>query len=77
MGSDERHFNVSLIVRGKVTRLSTDHNWTFFQVGYPVDTPTDIKSNRAKSNAAEGRLPRLVAVLTLMSLPDLRSLALE
>ena len=57
--------------------VSTDHNWNFFQVGYPVDTPTDIKSNQAKSNAAEGRLPCLVAVLTLMSLPDLRPLALE
>ena len=27
MGSDESHFNVSLIVRDKVTRLSTDHNF--------------------------------------------------
>ena len=26
MGSDESHFNVSLIVRDKVTTLSTDHN---------------------------------------------------
>ena len=26
MGSDESHFNVSLIVRDKVTRLSTNHN---------------------------------------------------
>ena len=26
MGSDESHFNVSLTVRDKVTRLSTDHN---------------------------------------------------
>ena len=27
MGSDESHFNVSLIVRSKVTRLSTDNNF--------------------------------------------------
>ena len=27
MGSDESHFNVSLIVRDKVTKLSTDHNF--------------------------------------------------
>ena len=27
MGSDESHFNVSLIVRDKVTRVSTDHNF--------------------------------------------------
>ena len=27
MGSDESHLNVSLIVRGEVTRLSTDHNF--------------------------------------------------
>ena len=27
MGSDESHFNVSLIVRDKVTRLSTNHNF--------------------------------------------------
>ena len=29
MGSDESHFNASLIVRGKVTRppVSTDHNF--------------------------------------------------
>ena len=26
VGSDESHFNVSLIVRDKVTSLSTDHN---------------------------------------------------
>ena len=26
MGSSESHFNVSLIVRDKVTRLSTNHN---------------------------------------------------
>ena len=26
MGNDESHFNVSLIVRDKVPRLSTDHN---------------------------------------------------
>ena len=26
-GSDESHFNVLLIVRDKVTRLSTDHNF--------------------------------------------------
>ena len=26
MGSDESHFNVSLIVRDKVARLSADHN---------------------------------------------------
>ena len=26
MGNDESHFNVSLIVRDKVTRLSTGHN---------------------------------------------------
>ena len=27
MGSDESHLNVSLIVRDKVTRASTDHNF--------------------------------------------------
>ena len=27
MGSGESHFNVSLIVRDKVTRLSTDHSF--------------------------------------------------
>ena len=27
MGSDENHFNVSLIVRDKVAGLSTDHNF--------------------------------------------------
>ena len=27
MGSDESHFNVSLIVRDKVIRLTTDHNF--------------------------------------------------
>ena len=27
MGSDESHFNVSLVVRDKVTRLSTNHNF--------------------------------------------------
>ena len=27
VGSDERHFNVSLIVRDKVTRLSTNYNF--------------------------------------------------
>ena len=27
MGSDESHFNVSLIVRDKVTKLSTDYNF--------------------------------------------------
>ena len=30
MGSDESHFNVSLIVRVKVTRLFTNHNLFFF-----------------------------------------------
>ena len=28
MGSDESHFNVSLIVRDKVTRVSRDHNFS-------------------------------------------------
>ena len=27
MGNDESHFNVSLIVRDKVTKLSTDHSF--------------------------------------------------
>ena len=27
VGSDDSHFNVSLIVKGKVTRLSRDHNF--------------------------------------------------
>ena len=27
VGSDDRHFNLSLTVRDKVTRLSTDHNF--------------------------------------------------
>ena len=27
MGSDDSHFNVLLIVRGNVTRLSTNHNF--------------------------------------------------
>ena len=34
MGSDESHFNVSLIVRDKVTRLSTNHN-LFEEKGEP------------------------------------------
>ena len=34
MGSDESHSNVSLIVRNKVTRLSTNHN-LFLRRGEP------------------------------------------
>ena len=34
MGSDESHFNVSLVVRDKVTRLSTNPN-LFEQKGQP------------------------------------------
>ena len=56
--------------------ILVDSNWKCVQIGYPVDTPTDCKSNRAKSNATEGRLPRLVAVLSLTSLPELWPLAL-
>ena len=42
MGSDESHFNVSLIVRDKVTtRLSTNHN-LFEEKGEP-------KRNRAEA----------------------------
>ena len=41
MGSDEGHFNVSLIVKDKVTRLSTDHSpravltYVFLLVAWP------------------------------------------
>ena len=41
MGSDESHFNVSLIVRDKVTRLSTDHT-TFEEKGEPKRIRTEI-----------------------------------
>ena len=34
MGSDERYFNVSLTVRDKVTRVSTNHN-PFEEKGEP------------------------------------------
>ena len=34
IGSDESHFNISFIVRDKVTRLSTDHN-LFEEKGEP------------------------------------------
>ena len=40
IGSDESHFNVSLIVRDKVTKLSTNHN-LFEEKGEP-------KRNRAE-----------------------------
>ena len=41
MGSDESHFNVSLIVRDKVTRHTTNHN-LFEKKGNP-------KRNRAEA----------------------------
>ena len=41
MGSDESHFNVSLVVRDKVTRLSTNHNH-FEENG-------ELKQNRAEA----------------------------
>ena len=41
MGSDERHFNVSLFVRNKVTTVSTSHN-LFEEKGKP-------KRNRAEA----------------------------
>ena len=42
MGSDERHFNVSLIVRDKVTRLvSTNHN-LFEEKGEPKRYRTEV-----------------------------------
>ena len=41
MGSDKSHFNVSFIVRDKVTRLSTNHN-LFEEKGEP-------KRNRAEA----------------------------
>ena len=41
MGSDESHFNVSLIVRDKVTRLSTNHN-LFEEKGEPKRYRTEV-----------------------------------
>ena len=41
MGSDESHFNVSLIVRDKVTRLSTDYN-LFGEKGEPRRIRTEV-----------------------------------
>ena len=41
MGSDESHFNVSLIVRDKVTRLSTNHN-PFEEKGEPKRYRTEL-----------------------------------
>ena len=40
-GIDESHFNVSLIVRDKVTRLSTDHN-LFEEKGEPKRYRTEV-----------------------------------
>ena len=40
MGSDEVDFNVSLIARGKVTRLSTNHN-LFEETGEPKRYQTE------------------------------------
>ena len=41
MGSDESHFNVSLIVRDKVTKVSTNHS-LFEEKGDPKRNQTDV-----------------------------------
>ena len=41
MGSDDSHFNVSLIMRDKVTRLSTNHN-LFEEKGEPKRIRTEV-----------------------------------
>ena len=50
ISSDESHFNVSLIVRDKVTRLSTNHN--LFQ-----ESGETTKRNRAKVLLLTGLTP--------------------
>ena len=51
MGSDESHFNVSLIVRDKVTTetVSTDHNF-FEEKGDPKRYRTQVLSLTARPN---------------------------
>ena len=50
MGSDESHFNVSLIVRDKVTRLSIDHNFL-------RERRVKVDSNRSPSAYQPNALP--------------------
>ena len=50
MDSDESHFNVSLIVRAKVTRLSTDHN-------FRRERRAEVDSNRCPSVYQPNALP--------------------
>ena len=50
MGSDESHFNVSLIERDKVTRLSTDHK-------FGRERRAEADSNRGPSAYQSNTLP--------------------
>ena len=58
MGSDESRFNVSLVVRDKLTRLSTDHNFEERR------SRAEAESNRGPSayqfNALTARPNRLI-----------------
>ena len=42
MGSDESHFNVSLIVRDKVTRLVSTNHYLFEEKGQPKRHRTEV-----------------------------------
>ena len=46
MGSDESHFNVSLIVRDKVTRVSTNHNLSEERIRAEVPLITSLTPYR-------------------------------
>ena len=50
VASDESHFNVSLIVRDKVTRLSTNHNFS-------RERRAEADSNRSPSAYQPNALP--------------------
>ena len=55
MGSDKSHFNVSLIVRGTVTRQCPQTTTGFFsQVGYPVDTPYRLQIQLSEIKCCRG-----------------------
>ena len=53
MSSDENHFNVSLIVRDKVTRLSTNHSCCFFR----RERKAEAESNQGPSAYQPNALP--------------------
>ena len=59
MGRDESHFNVSLIVRDNVTRLSTDHNLKRIQT--EVSLRLTARPNRLTDSF--NRFPPLIAFL--------------